>query len=346
MSKKLFDKNCPSGQTTTGVLHGKTSGVINLNGLKYEWAYKLWERMLNNTWFPKEVDLTSDAKHYPGLLPSEKAMYDKVLAQLIFMDGVQTNNTSDNVNPWITAPEINMCLVRQAFEEALHSQSYAVMVDSISANTNEIYEMWRKDEQLFAKNKYILDIYEKYSAEAETDDESKVYMIVANQCLEGIYFYSGFAAMYSLARSGKMIGSSQMIKFIQRDEVTHLTLYAEIFKTIKKEFPDIFTPKVLENINNMIKSAVEMEINWGKYITKDGILGLSPELIELFVKYLGNGRAVAMGLKPIYPEIGFKPNENPLPWFGTFSQFNEQRTNFFEGNVVNYSKGSLNLNDF
>jgi ribonucleoside-diphosphate reductase beta chain len=163
MKKKLFDPKYDPSRTTTAIVHGAMSGVINLNSLTYKWAYNLWETMLMNTWFPKEVDMTVDAKQYKELLPGERRLYDKVLAQLIFMDGIQTNNTPDNVNPWITAPEINMCLVRQAFEEALHSQSYAVMVDSISANTNEIYEMWRKDDELYRKNSYILGSYEKYS---------------------------------------------------------------------------------------------------------------------------------------------------------------------------------------
>lgn len=344
MAKKLFDKDVPVGVTTTGIIHGKTSGVINLNGIKYKWAYNLWEQMLANTWFPKEVDLTTDAKHYKLLLNSEKFMYDRVLSQLIFMDGVQTNNSTDNINPWITAPEVNMCIVRQGMEEALHSQSYAVMVDTISANTDEIYEMWRRDEHLFNKNKHILDSYETYSVIAEEDDTAKLYMLTANICLEGIYFYSGFAAMYALARASKMIGSSQMIKFIQRDEATHLSLYSNTFKTIKNEFPHLMTPEAIAHIRNMFKEAVDLEISWGKYITKDGILGLSPDLIEQFIKYLANKRLSDLGLEVLYPEIGLASSNNPLPWFDSFSSFNEQRTNFFEGTVTNYSQNSLDLN--
>ena len=99
--------------------------------------------MEGNTWFPKEVQMTQDAKDYKFLTPSEKRMYDLVLSQLIFMDSLQTNNLMDNINPYITAPEINAILSRQAYEEANHSKSYAVMVESISDNTDEIYDMWK-----------------------------------------------------------------------------------------------------------------------------------------------------------------------------------------------------------
>jgi len=343
MSKQLMSVDCPTGTTTTSLLNGQTSGVIDLNAIKYKWAYALWELMLNNTWFPKEVDLTGDVNQYKQLINSEKFLYDRVIAQLIFMDGIQTNNTPDNVNPWITAPEINMVLVRQAFEEALHSQSYAVMVDSISINSNEIYEMWRKDQKLFNKNKHILDIYEEYASQCETSNEAKIYMIVANQCLEGIYFYSGFAAMYSLARAGKMIGSAQMIRFIQRDEITHLSLFANIFNSIKKEYPQLFTEKVIENIKHMFREAVRLEIEWGKYIIQGGIFGLNDKIIEDFVKYLANERLKAIGMGKLYPEIG---DNNPISWFNDFSKLRDIKTNFFEGNNASYSKGSLDLNDF
>jgi ribonucleoside-diphosphate reductase beta chain len=238
----------------------------------------------------------------------------------------------------------DMCLVRQAFEEALHSQSYAVMVDSISLNTDEIYEMWRTDENLKKKNEFIGNVYEEWGRKAlEGDDEAKIYMIVANQCLEGIYFYNGFSAFYVLARAGKMVGSAQMIRFIQRDEVTHTTLFANIFKEIKKEFPDLFTPEVYKNIKEMVYAAYELERDWGWYITQDQILGTSKELTDRFTKYLANKRVHAMGLDLLFPEIGLK---NPISWFDSFSSFNEQKTNFFEGNVVNYSKGSLSFDDF
>jgi len=345
MKKKLFNYNCPIHKgSTSSIINGCTEGIINLNKLSYKWAYNLWEMMLANTWFPKEVDLTEDARQYRNLLASEKRLYDKVLSQLIFMDSIQTNNSVDNVNPWITAPEVNMCLVRQAFEEALHSQSYAVMVDSISMNTDEIYEMWRSDSELKGKNEFIGNVYETYGQKAiDGDDEAKIYMIVANQCLEGIYFYSGFAGIYVLARAGKMLGSAQMIRFIQRDEVTHLQLFANIYKEIQKENPQLFTEKVIQNVRDMFYQAYELERDWGYYITNEQILGFSNQLIDNFIKYLTNKRLHAIGLEPLFPEVGDK---NPLSWFDSFGSFNEQKTNFFEGNVTNYSKGSLDFDDF
>ena len=160
--------------------------------------------------------MTGDAKDYKFLSQAEKRMYDLVLSQLIFMDSLQTNNLMDNINPHITAPEVNACLSRQSYEEANHSKSYAVMVESISDNTDLIYDMWKTDAVLLEKNKYIASIYEQLSG--EQTDEKLLLALFANQILEGIYFYAGFAAIYALGKSGKMLGSSQMIRFINNSD--------------------------------------------------------------------------------------------------------------------------------
>ena len=336
--KKIYNPESKESTRDRRIFGGDPTGIFELNDIKYQWAYNLWEVMLNNTWFPKEVDMTRDINDYKHLTDSEKSAYDKVLAQLIFMDSLQTNNIIDNLNPFITSPEINLILVRQAFEEALHSQSYAVMVDSISTNSAEIYELWRRDMKLKSKNDAIAQVYEELSL--NPTDENIVKATFANQILEGIYFYSGFTYLYTLARSDKMLGSAQMIRFIQRDEVTHLLLFQNMINVTKRERADIFTPAFLEDIYQMFRDAVALEVEWGQYITQGQILGLTDEIIEQYIQYLADERLNAVGLKKLY-------NVNhPIKWVDNFSSFNEQKTNFFEGNVTNYSKGSLDMDDF
>ncbi len=336
--KKIYNPESKEGVSDRKIFGGNPTGIFELNKIKYQWAYNLWDMMLNNTWFPKEVDMTQDVRDYKQLTDQEKISYDKALSQLIFMDSLQTNNLIDNVNPFITSPEINLILVRQAYEEALHSQSYAVMVDSISSNTDEIYEMWRRDEKLKGKNDYIASVYEKLAQ--DPTDEQIVKAMFANQILEGLYFYSGFTFFYTLARSGKMLGSAQMIRFIQRDEVTHLLIFQNMINATKRERPDLFTKELIDEVYHMFEEAVELEVSWGQYITNGQILGLTDEIIDEYIKYLANERLKAVGFNPLYNA------KHPIKWVDNFSKFNDQKTNFFEGNVTNYSKGSLTFDDF
>jgi len=336
--KKIYNPDSKEKTSERKIFGGDPTGIFELNDIKYQWAYNLWEVMLNNTWFPKEVDMTQDVGDYKRLTDAEKTAYDKVLAQLIFMDSLQTNNIIDNINPFITSPEVNLILVRHSFEEALHAQSYAVMVDTISQNSNEIYGLWRNDMMLKTKNDAIAKVYEELSA--NPTDKNIVKAMFANQILEGIYFYSGFTYLYTLARSGKMLGSAQMIRFIQRDEVTHLALFQNMIRTVKRESPEFFTKEFNDEIYTMFREAVALEVNWGKYITQGQILGLTDNIIEQYIQFLADDRLRSIGMEKIYNV------EHPIKWVDGFSKFNDQKTNFFEGNVTNYSKGSLDLDDF
>jgi ribonucleoside-diphosphate reductase beta chain len=255
------------------------------------------------------------------------------------MDSLQTNNLMDNINQYITAPEINACLSRQSYEEANHSKSYAVMVESISENTDLIYDMWRTDKKLSEKNSFIASIYIELSS-GEITDEKILLALFANQILEGIYFYAGFAALYALGKSGKMLGSSQIIRFIQRDEITHLLLFQNMINSVRKERPELFTSELEEKVRTMFRRAVELESDWGKYITQGQILGFTDAIIEQYIQYLADRRLEAVGYKAEYNV------KHPIPWVDGYASFNDQRTNFFEGNVVNYSKGSITFDDF
>ena len=276
--KIIYNPDSTESVNDRRVFGGNPTGIFELNNIKYQWAYNLCEVMLNNTWFPKEVDMTRDVNDYKNLTDVEKTAYDKALSQLIFMDSLQTNNLIDNVNPYVTSPEINLILVRQSFEEALHSQSYAVMVDSISTNSAEIYDLWRRDMMLKSKNDAIATVYLELAK--NPSEHNFVKACFANQILEGIYFYSGFTYIYTLARSGKMLGSAQMIRFIQRDEVTHLVLFQNLINTLRKERPDLFTDKLRAEVIEMFKEAVKLESEWGKYITQGQILGLTDGIVE------------------------------------------------------------------
>ncbi|WP_220955678.1 ribonucleotide-diphosphate reductase subunit beta [Helicobacter pylori] len=336
--KKIYNPNSTESVNERKIFGGNPTSMFDLNKIKYQWADHLWKTMLANTWFAEEVSMNDDKRDYLKLSVEEKIGYDRALAQLIFMDSLQTNNLIDNVNPFITSPEINLCLVRQAYEEALHSHAYAVMVESISANTEEIYDMWRNDMQLKSKNDYIAQVYMELAK--NPTEENILKALFANQILEGIYFYSGFSYFYTLARSGKMLGSAQMIRFIQRDEVTHLILFQNMINALRNERADLFTPQLINEVIGMFKKAVEIEALWGDYITQGKILGLTSSLIEQYIQFLADSRLSKVGIAKVYGV------QHPIKWVESFSSFNDQRSNFFEARVSNYAKGSVSFDDF
>ena len=331
--KPLFNEFGDRDINKKKIINGNTTNLNDFNNMKYNWVSDWYRQGMNNFWIPEEVNLSQDLKDYQNLLPEERTAYDKILSFLIFLDSIQTANLS-NINNYITASEINLCLTIQSFQEAVHSQSYSYMLDSICSpeKRNEILYQWKDDEILLNRNKFIGDLYNEFINEPTTHNLLKT--IMANYILEGIYFYSGFMFFYNLERNGKMPGSAQEIRYINRDENTHLWLFRNIIKELQKENPELFTTEVKNELREMMRTGVEQEILWGHYVIGDKIQGINKNLIEEYIKYLGNKRLKEINLEPI-----FKGNtQNPASWVDSLANANSVKTDFFEARSTAYAK--------
>ncbi|MEO9387191.1 ribonucleotide-diphosphate reductase subunit beta [Chromobacterium phragmitis] len=317
------------------LIGGERSQLMAISPMKHVWAREYWNQMRANNWNPEEVDLSRDVPCYRNeLTEEERNMFDKALAFLSNLDGIQLHNLTDNIAQHVTSPEVKMVLTRQAYEEALHVDSYSVLAEAISADPMAIYMTFMRDEILARKNEYIT----RQSAKLKDDGSPRSYAlaVVANVALEGIYFYSGFLSFFGLAKRGKMLGAADMIRFIMRDEVVHKNFFATQFDTLKQENPEVFVDPIFwADAVEILKAAVELETDWGVYIT-NGVLGFTPQVVGDYIKHLGNDAAALLGMEPIYPGV-----KNPCEWVDKFSQINKDETNFFEGKVKSYQVGTL-----
>lgn len=338
--KRLFNENGDIEINKKRMVNGNTTNLNDFNNMKYSWVSDWYRQGMNNFWIPEEINLSQDLKDYNNLTVEERTAYDKILSFLIFLDSIQTANLS-NINNYITASEVNLCLTIQAFQEAVHSQSYSYMLDTICSpeKRNEILYQWKDDKILLARNKFIGDLYNNF-IESPTK-ENLIKTIMANYILEGIYFYSGFMFFYNLERNGKMPGSAQEIRYINRDENTHLWLFRNIMRELQVEEKDLFTDKLKEELREMMKCGVENEINWGHYVIGDNIQGINKNMIESYIKYLGNKRLKEIGLTPLYE--GY--DNNPATWVDTLSDANSVKTDFFEAKSTAYAKASTLIDD-
>lgn len=199
---------------------------------------------------------------HTALTLDEQRAYKGILSFLIFLDSIQTVNLP-NFSEYITAPEVNLILSIQAYQEAIHSQSYATILETVvdSKERDEIYYFWRTDKHLLERNEFIGAIYQSFKD--NPNDENFFRGIIGNFLLESIYFYNGFAFFDTLADQGKMTATDRMINYIRRDELTHVTIFANILKEIKVEFPEMYDE---EMITSMMDIAVKQEIKWSKHI--------------------------------------------------------------------------------
>ncbi|ACD21885.1 MULTISPECIES: ribonucleotide-diphosphate reductase subunit beta [unclassified Clostridium] len=338
--KPLFNEFGDRDPRLKRVINGNTTNLNDFNNMKYTWASDWYRQGMNNFWIPEEINLAQDLKDYKKLLPDERTAYDKILSFLIFLDSIQTANLS-NINSYITASEINLCLTIQSFQEAVHSQSYSYMLDSICSpeERNEILYQWKDDEILLKRNKFIGDLYNEFIN--NPNEYNLIKTLMANYILEGIYFYSGFMFFYNLERNGKMPGSAQEIRYINRDENTHLWLFRNIIKELQSENPESFTADLKNELREMMHIGVENEILWGHYVIGDKIQGINKKLIEDYIKYLGNKRLKEIGLEPLFS--GYE--ENPATWVDVVANSNSVKTDFFEAKSTAYAKVSTLIDD-
>lgn len=337
LKKPLFNPEGDTDVRLRRMVGGNTTNLNDFNNMKYTWVSDWYRQAMNNFWIPEEINMSVDIKDYRRLPGPERRAYDKVLSFLIFLDSIQTANLP-NIGEYITANEVNLCLAIQTFQEAIHSQSYSYMLDTICEpqERNDVLYQWKDDEHLLARNRFIGDLYNDFQRDKELDVFTKT--LVANYILEGVYFYSGFMFFYNLGRNNLMPGSVQEIRYINRDENTHLWLFRNILLELQKEEPQLFTEEKKAVYQAMIKEGCEQEIRWGHYVIGDDVQGLNKEMITDYIQYLGNLRCTNIGLDPIY--AGHEQEPDSMRWVSQYSNANMIKTDFFEARSTAYAKSS------
>ena len=324
------------------MIGGNTTNLNDFNNMRYNWVSDWYRQAMNNFWIPEEINLSQDIKDYPHLNALEKAAYDKILSFLVFLDSLQSANLP-NIAAYITANEVNLCLDIQTFQECVHSQAYSYMIDTIVSpdERNEILYQWRDDEHLLRRNTFIGDCYNAF-VENQTPKEF-LRVLMANYILEGVYFYSGFMFFYAMARNGKMPGSAQEIRYINRDENTHLWLFRNIITELQKEEPQLFSDEMVAELKEMLEEGVRQEIAWGEYVIGDSISGLTNEMVRDYIRYLGNVRWSGLGYGPLFEDNQEEPAD--MEWVSQYADANMVKTDFFEARSTAYAKSTALIDD-
>ncbi len=331
---KIFNPDGDDAVENRTIIKGNTTGLYNLNGAKYTWAKKLYQVFIGNFWVPEKVKgLQEDALMFQKVLtPEEQRAYKGTLSFLTFLDSIQTVNLP-NIGDFITAPEVKLLLAIQTFQEAIHSQSYATILESVvdARERQEIYYLFRNDATLLERNRYIGNIYQDFID--SPSDENLFKTIVADYLLEGLYFYNGFAFFDTLVDHGKMPATGRMIAYIRRDELSHVVLFGNILMEIKKEFPHMWNEEVIKTLTH---AAVDQEIAWSTHILGDKIPGINGETTRSYTRWLANERLKGIGLAPLFIEA----TENPYKHLEHHQNFENDKSNFFETTVINYTQSS------
>ncbi|MFT4414872.1 ribonucleotide-diphosphate reductase subunit beta [Fredinandcohnia humi] len=330
---KLLNPTFPN--KSTGIINGKSSGLLNWNDIAYPQMYNLYQTLLANFWKAQEINMQDDLKQWDFLSSAEKDVFLRINTQLASLDSLQTP-TMSQVMDYVTDSSFKAIFAVISQQEAVHTESYSYILSSLVPLQvqNERFNQAKADPIVQKRNQLILDAYEAFR---ENPTPQTLFRLAINSInLEGIYFYAGFAFFYHLARQQKMLKTSTMISYIQRDEMQHAYFIAQFVRILLTENQELNNPENREYVYQAIGQAVELEKEWARYILKE-IDGIDLDEFEEYVEYLANKRLRQLGFKNLYEE-----RSNPMPWIQVFSDemMNETKSDFFEQRSRTYTKVS------
>ena len=310
---------------------------------KYKWAWEKYLAACNNHWMPQEIQMAADIALWQdpnGLTEDERTIIKRSLGFFSTADSLVANNLVLAVYKHITNPECRQYILRQAFEEAIHTHAYQYIIESLGLDEAEVFNMYREIPSIHDKAAWSLPYTQSLADEnfhtgtPEMDQRLLRDMIAFYVVFEGIFFYVGFVQLLSFGRRNKMIGASEQIQYIMRDEAMHMNFGIDVINQIKIENPHLWTAEFQKQAQDMIHEATQLEIRYAHDTMPRGVLGLNAAMFTEYMQFIANRRCQQIGIKAIYPGA----DTNPFPWMSEVIDLKKEK-NFFETRVTEYQTG-------
>ena len=323
------------------IINGQTD-VNQLVPFKYKWAWEKYLATCANHWMPQEVNMTRDIalwKDPNGLTEDERRIVKRNLGFFVTADSLAANNIVLGTYRHITAPECRQFLLRQAFEEAIHTHAYQYIVESLGLDESEIFNAYNEVPSIRNKDEFLIPFIGAimdphfHTGTPETDQTLLKSLIVFACLMEGLFFYVGFTQILALGRQNKMTGAAEQYQYILRDESMHCNFGIDLINQLKLENPHLWTSEFKAEIIDLFHQAVELEYRYAEDTMPRGVLGMNASMFKGYLRYIANRRATQIGLDTLYPN-----EENPFPWMSEMIDLKKER-NFFETRVIEYQTG-------
>ena len=309
---------------------------------KYEWAWKKYLDGSANHWMPEEIAMHDDIKLWndpKGLTEDERKIVETNLGFFSTADSLVANNLVLAVYKHITNPECRQYLLRQAFEEAIHTHAYTYCVQSLGLDESRIFNMYREIPAVATKAEWALPFTQSlgdpnFKTGTLEDNQRLLRDLIAFYVVfEGIFFYVGFTQILSMGRRNKLTGVAQQFQYILRDESMHMNFGIDVINQIKLENPELWQPNFQEEMIKLVRKGVELETQYAYDTMPKPILGINASLYEEFIKFIANRRLAQIGLPEQYPGA-----TNPFEWMSEIMDLKKEK-NFFETRVTEYKTG-------
>jgi ribonucleoside-diphosphate reductase beta chain len=323
------------------VINGATD-VNQLVPFKYKWAWEKYLAGCANHWMPQEVNMSRDISQWKdstALSEDERRLVKRNLGFFVTADSLAANNIVLGTYRHITAPECRQYLLRQAFEEAIHTHAYQYIVESLGLDEGEIFNAYHEVPSIRNKDEFLIPFIDTLTdptfktGTPENDQKLLKSLIVFACIMEGLFFYVGFVQILALGRQNKMTGAAEQYQYILRDESMHCNFGIDLINTIKLENPHLWTNEFKEELRALFQTGVELEYRYAEDTMPRGVLGLNASQFKEYLRFIANRRCQQIGLDELVPNA-----TNPFPWMAEMIDLKKEK-NFFETRVTEYQTG-------
>ena len=315
---------------------GGSSDVNQLIPFKYEWAWQKYLDACANHWMPTEINMNEDIRQWKDpdfLLPEERWLIESSLGYFSTADSIVVNNVVLNIYKRITAPECRQFLLRQAFEEAMHTHSYQYCIESLGMDQGKIFNLYREQPSMIIKDNWCFEFERKLNDPNCNDQDFLENLIGYYLMTEGLFFYCGFSSIFSMGRRQRMPGICEQFQYILRDESMHLNFGVDVINQIKQENPHLWTPALQRRVREIIAEGRLIETAYAKDLIPNGLPGMNIKMMTDYLGSISNRRCEQVGVPAVSKAV-----ENPFPWMAEMIDLRKEK-NFFETRVTDYQTG-------
>ena len=333
-----------NNQNKNSIINNGHMDTNKILPMRYTWARQHYKDGIANNWTPEEIGMQQDVEQWKSttvLTESERRLILWNLGFFATAESLTANNIVLAVYKHVTNPECRQYMLRQAYEEAVHTDTFIYCCDSLGLDPEQIYTMYLTIPSIKEKDDFVVNLTKsifdpRFEIKNSADIQKFLHDLVGYYVImEGIFFYAGFAMMLALRRQNKMVGIGQQFEYIMRDESIHFAFGCDLINTIKAENPEVWTPEFQRNIIDLIKKAVELECTYAHDACPQGLLGINAQQFSEYVEHIADRRLARIGLPEQYHK------DNPFPWLSQATDLNKEK-NFFETRVTEYqTAGSL-----
>lgn len=334
--------------TNTNRIRVEDKAIINsradvnqLVPFKHKWAWEKYLAACANHWMPQEINMTADIAQWKTgqLTEDEQKLVKRNLGFFSTADSLAANNIVLGTYRHITSPECRQYMLRQAFEEAIHTHAYQYIVESLGLDDGEIFNMYHEVPSIRDKDEFLIPFIDtltnpEFKTGTPENDQKLLKSLIVFACImEGLFFYVGFVQILALGRQNKMPGAAEQYQYILRDESMHLNFGVDMINQLKAENPHLWTEAFKREIEAIFRKAVELEYAYAEDTMPRGVLGLNAGMFKEYLRFIANRRCQQIGIDMLYPGAS-----NPFPWMAEMIDLKKEK-NFFETRVTEYQTG-------